>query len=224
MTARPDTRRDCTHITVTHLHGTEQAYISDRCGCQPCKRAHAEKAAWRRRQHAYGRDVAGLVSVIGSRRRINALARIGWSTDKLARRLGWDPVVMQRVRHQAQITNHKARAIADLFDELWDTPAPTRTKGERISAVRTIRHAERRGWPPALAWDDIDNPDEKPKHRLADTAALHRDVILPRLERVAALTAQGLSAQEIAVRLGTTPRLVTRDRARIRQLQGETAA
>ncbi len=109
---------------------------------------------------AYGVDISGLVPAAGSARRLEALALLGWSFSVLAGRLGVDPQNLHRVRLQPRILASKAAAIAVLFDELWATPAPAGSKGERISSSRTMRMAVRRGYVPALGWDDdeIDDP------------------------------------------------------------------
>jgi hypothetical protein len=152
--------RNCCCPVARHVHGTEQAYISDYCRCLPCKAAHASRAAYRRRMYAYGRDIAHLVPAAGTARRLEALALNGWSAPMLAALLGTNPTVLQRCRTQQRITAAKAARIADLYEQLWDVPAPTDTPGRRIAVPRTVREAQRRGYRPAMAWDDesIDDP------------------------------------------------------------------
>lgn len=123
-----------------------------------------------------------------------------------------------------------AALIARVYDELWDLP-PDGTANS-ISKIR--RWAERNGWVGPLCWDDdrIDDPDAEPYRPLyvhaADRgidevavaeAVAGRPVRLTPAERAEAvllLTARGYSAQEIADRLGTTQRTVTRRRSGVR--------
>jgi hypothetical protein len=46
--------------------------------------------------------------------------------------------------------------VRDIYDQL-SMQIP-----EGRYVARTRNHAERMGWPPPLAWDDIDDPDECP--------------------------------------------------------------
>lgn len=156
--------RDCVCPRAKHQHGTEQAYISDMCRCDACRKAHADKARWRTRQKAYGKELSGLAPAAGSALRLEALATLGWSFAVIGERLGMDAMVMLRVRRQPNILRAKADAIAAVYDELWDTHAPTTTRAERISAVRTVRFAERHGFLPPMALDDdlLDTPGYRP--------------------------------------------------------------
>jgi hypothetical protein len=222
-------KRDCVCPRANHEHGTEQAYISDCCRCDDCRSAHAERMCWRRKQYAYGRTISKLTPAVGSARRIEALALNGWSCQRLADILGWDPVILHRSRMQPRIRADKAQAIADLFDQLWNRNPPFETLSDRVSASRTRAMAERRGYAPALAWDDMDDPDAKPYRPMVrdrsggiDEIAVEEAVrgrhvkltLAERNEAVRRLTERGHSAREIADRLRTTKRSVGRRRAR----------
>lgn len=130
---------------------------------------------------------AGLVDATGIHRRIWALAAMGWPLRELERRLnmchrGMSSNVLRRKRIRAA----KARRIVALYDELAWQPGPS-------DATRKL--AARKGWPPPLAWDDIDNPDESP------TLGESRAVSFP--ERYAELRYHlGLSDEQIAERHG----------------------
>ena len=95
------------------------------------------------------------VNNAGTRRRIEALARNGWSLRHLGDRLGVTPQSVYGYRTRSGLTAANARAIRDLYDELWDQRGPN----ERVR-----RHAERLGWASPLAWDDdtIDDPNATP--------------------------------------------------------------
>lgn len=49
------TPQPCLHKQANHQHGSNAAYILDRCRCEPCAKAHAAQEQWRTRQKAYGR-------------------------------------------------------------------------------------------------------------------------------------------------------------------------
>jgi hypothetical protein len=107
--------------------------------------------------------VATTVPRVGARRRIQALAAIGWSLrlqrDQFARRRrpGQGRILPANVLYRSE-SPHIRRAthevIAETYQALCMTPGPS-------SAAR--RRAARLGWPPPLAWDDIDDPDETPQ-------------------------------------------------------------
>lgn len=98
-----------------------------------------------------------MVNGVGSRRRLQALGAAGWPQTELAARLGWTSVYLSYfVTHPERGLNAgMARKIAALFDELQLVPGPS--KRARDAALR-------RGWVPALAWEeeDIDHPDAQP--------------------------------------------------------------
>lgn len=97
------------------------------------------------------------VDATGSRRRLQALARLGWSQRKLAHHIDSDHKTTQRIQNGQlpQIRRHTAERITALYDQLWDKPGPS---------PRTIQHAIRQGWALPLEWDDdaLDNPDATP--------------------------------------------------------------
>lgn len=95
----------------------------------------------------------------GTARRLQALQVNGWSQKQLAHRLGITMAQAWKLTHQQRSASlHLAEQVANLYDELWATPAPDNRESRTI---RTI--AKRRGWLPALAWDDelIDNPEHQ---------------------------------------------------------------
>ncbi len=109
----------------------------------------------------------GLVTITGTRRRLQALARIGWSTGMLAPHLGVQhaQAVWQWRQGPPQwvTTETRARVLAT-YNQLWDQ----RPIG--ATADRSRRFATSRAWPPPMAWDDdqIDNPNAQPSGHLPD--------------------------------------------------------
>jgi hypothetical protein len=141
----------------------------------------------------------------GSSRRLRALAVGGWPTRDLARCLGArDPSTVQDIAagRCSTIRLRTAVAIEELYDELWDRPGPS---------PRTAAIAARKGWLPALAWDDdvIDDPDHLPPDPRRTKASA------PAIEDIAELAAQGYATNaQIGWRLGLTPAAVSAIRRR----------
>lgn len=99
----------------------------------------------------------GRVDGDGPRRRVQALAAIGWPMAWQAEQVGMHPKMLQRfVRGRSRISAVYAARIRDLYDRYWDRgPEPSRY----VSVARTV--ARRNGWLPPMAWDDdlIDLPE-----------------------------------------------------------------
>ncbi len=103
---------------------------------------------------------AGLVDATGTRRRLQALAAIGWTFAQMADHLGYnDATTVHHWTRSTRVTQSTAAAAAELYDAAWDKPQPP-----SLAADRSRRTAARKGWPPPLAWDDdeIDDPNARP--------------------------------------------------------------
>jgi transcriptional regulator len=205
-----------------------RAYNADRCRCFACRVAHANAT---RAYRASGSWVSEYVPAIGTQRRLQALAVIGWTAARLAERLGTTPEnVCQMRQPRPHATTRPARAaqIAALYEQLWDKPQTDE------HARRCTTLALRVGYQSPLAWDNIDDPDEKPKgtrrparrpdHEPADPIAVARAINgepvplnkAEAAEAIARLNQAGRSADEIATLLHTTKRRVQRHRAKER--------
>lgn len=100
----------------------------------------------------------------GTRRRLQALVAIGWSISELARRLDALPSNFGATIHgRKQVTVATATKARDLYEQLWDTPAPPSGRHGSVP-IRARNYAKRMGWVPPLAWDDetIDDPAAAP--------------------------------------------------------------
>ena len=100
----------------------------------------------------------GYVDATGSRRRLQALAVMGWPTRSIARELGnLDPQTYQYIQsgRTKTIRRRTAQDIAELYDRLWNQTGPS---------ARSAELARAKGWVPPLAWDDecLDDPAAKP--------------------------------------------------------------
>lgn len=221
-------RRDCVCPRVTHQHGTHNAYLSDNCRCPDCQAAHTQRTRQRRRQalHAqYGvcPPPVTWVSLVGTRRRLEALATLGWSSRDLAPLLGVAANMIEAWRsgrRYQRIRSDNAARLTELYGRVSDQPSPGRY------ALRTKNWATRMGFTPPIGWDDdtIDNPGTKPfaaEPVLLDTVAIAeslagRRVQLTRRERSEAIrvgTAMGISATSIGQLLGASQGTIRRQRA-----------
>ncbi|MDQ3383539.1 MAG: zonular occludens toxin domain-containing protein [Actinomycetota bacterium] len=169
------------------------------------------------------------VPAVGTRRRLQALAAVGWSLPVLALRVGRTPRNLRRTLTSPTVTVGTARSITVLYDELRHLTPPRRTPQERAGAEQARTYARQHGWLPPRAWDDIDSdPDsdeqdldiEEPADVLDEIAverAMQGDRVrltgAERDEAITRLTARGVSACRIAELLGTSSRAVTRRRA-----------
>jgi transcriptional regulator with XRE-family HTH domain len=97
----------------------------------------------------------------GVKRRLEALHAIGWTGQQLADELGITLQAVHRLRTvKRPIYPSTAEKIRGLYERLSSQPQAG------YQADRMRRLALKHGWAPPLAWDDIDDLDEKPKHRL----------------------------------------------------------
>jgi hypothetical protein len=127
--------------------------------CPPCAEANAiYQRRYRKNRALYGDR---LIPALGSSRRIQALMCLGWSTPAIASRAGIHPKQVWWTTQQEHVTRAVAARIAAAYEAMHMALPPTDTKSQRISVAVTRKNAERNGFAPPLAWDDIDR-DAKP--------------------------------------------------------------
>lgn len=99
------------------------------------------------------------VPLIGSTRRLQALAVLGYTNRHLSTKLGVTETLIYRWVNGSQpfIFAHYARDVDRVFRELQLVPAK-----DSVGAKRARSRAAKRGWWPAFAWDNIDDPDAQP--------------------------------------------------------------
>jgi len=92
----------------------------------------------------------------GTRRRVQALAWMGWSGQEIARRAGYHPATLHTEIYRGSLSVRLAERVRAIYAELSATPGPS-----RMAAVK----ARRLGYAPPAAWDggEIDNPRARPK-------------------------------------------------------------
>lgn len=139
-----------------------------------------------------------LVDPIGSRRRIGALAAIGYSQKAVAEFAGLRAPNLGRVLTAPQIAASTAVAIDRAFREMQMSPGHSN---------RARAWAKRRGYPPPFAWDedDIDNPKAR-----ARVAIARRDWI----EEFTEMREMGKSMDDIAKYWGISRKGVEKRLAR----------
>lgn len=101
------------------------------------------------------------VDSTGVSRRLRALIAIGYSQTQLAARLRIRASNLSTLIHgkRPRVSPVTYRAVCALFKELWAHPA----QGPGAERSRAI--AKSHGWVGPLAWDDIDDPAERPNIR-----------------------------------------------------------
>lgn len=154
------------------------------------------------------------VDATGSRRRLQALAYLGYPTRAIAVALGrLDPQTYQYVINgrTRTIRARTADDIRRLYDQWWDQPGPS---------GRTRTHARRMGYVPPMAWDDddIDDPAARPDRWKRG----RRDYLVP--EDIAELLEMGETVIAIAARFQVTPDTVRQVELRYRRQQSEQAS
>lgn len=150
----------------------------------------------------------------GTRRRLQALIAIGWPQMRLADLLDRErTLVWQQVRGDDDVEAATARAVRDLYNQLWNVDPATRGVQQRyINQARALAAAN--NWAPPAAWDDdyIDSPSAEPD--------LGEDV--DRYTAIAEdaqwlIDTQGYTRPQAAHRLGVTQRHLERAFAHVRK-------
>lgn len=141
-------------------HGTNAGYIAHRrengVACDECKRGRATYQRRRNYDQQLGRP--RIIPSIGVQRRVHALQRMGWSLRVIALECGWAvPQDLYYALHSPTCSRRTWLRVARTYERLCMT-SPPRTSG----SVRARNRAERLGYAPPLAWDNIDDPAEQP--------------------------------------------------------------
>jgi len=137
-------------------HGTLTAYKRYACRCADCTAANTRHHKAYRLRQLRGQSVSR--DATGTRRRIQALVALGWNLEEIAQACGrkgreWPREVMG----STYVFERTAVLIENAYDHMSMTIPTGAYRG------RNRLRAQRNGWPPPLAWDDIDDPNESPR-------------------------------------------------------------
>jgi hypothetical protein len=121
-----------------------------------CAKCRAKFAAWQRRYKklVYLQRGPMLVPALGTHRRIQALARLGWSYEIIGQDVGITARAVGNVLDRRLVHRRTAARIRGVYDRRCMTPGPSHITAKRAAA---------KDWASPLAWDDIDNPHEIPR-------------------------------------------------------------
>jgi hypothetical protein len=211
-------------------HGTPAGYQAhrraDQDACDDCRRAVAAAEARRTYNRMLGIETEVLVDATGTRRRLQALTALGWGWKRLSRHLDVSVQLVARwaTADLSHVRPDTAAAVTAVYDRLSMHFPPETNMGERSEATRARRRASRNGWPPPLAWDNIDDPDaaargvrtENDDHQMAaedwlkrilagDRPRPHQPARHIRVQIVAMWPSTGLSSNELERRTGWKP-------------------
>lgn len=119
------------------------------CGCEPCVAIQTRYVRyWRRRRSLGHRFTAPIGPTL---RKVQALQRLGWTRADIAAEIGRSPQSLTNTLQREVVKADTEAAIEEVFRRLeMKLPPPSR------GATRARRRAEAAGWPPPLAWEDID--------------------------------------------------------------------
>lgn len=193
------------HIAALEAAGRSRAWIGGRLDRSNTYVDYLADTARRTHPETVARVLAitlhtpgGRLDPTGTKRRIQALAAIGWPTAWVADDLGWTRGAVHHILTNRFVMGETAATIDAVFERLRDTPPDDQgDRNRRATITKTIAWAQRNRWPGPDAWDDIDDPAAKPRtltrqHKSAELAAEVR------------LMLGTDSAQGIAKRLGFT--------------------
>jgi hypothetical protein len=93
------------------------------------------------------------VDAMGTRRRVQALAWMGWPGAEISVRAGLKPRSLTELLGQGRVSVRVAERVRGVYGDLSGTRGPS---------VMAASQARRLGFAPPAAWDDIDNPEARP--------------------------------------------------------------
>lgn len=101
------------------------------------------------------------VTPIGLQRRLQALGILGYSMQQISAGTGLDLDGITRLRRRENVTHchpHMYKPILAFYDAHHMKPEPASRKSSRVA-----NYARAMGWASPMAWENIDDPGEKPK-------------------------------------------------------------
>lgn len=146
-------------------HGTNAGYLAHRrAGQKPCSGCREARLRYeKRRRYEFDTGRPRLIDATGSKRRIQALVALGWTYPAIAEEMGTSADLVHKLLNRYEVIRRDiAEKIAETYEQMSMTLPPRETRQQKRDASYALTVARKRGWVPPLAWDDIDDPDERP--------------------------------------------------------------
>ena len=107
------------------------------------------------------------VDAVGTLRRLQALACLGYPPARLAVETGLSEIGIRKVRLGRKVQASTARAVAQAYERLCMTPWEPEGEAERLEADRVRAKAAAAGLIPPLGWEEgeLDDPAAEPAPR-----------------------------------------------------------
>lgn len=176
------------------------AFIRQPAPGRPRKRRTRPETAARILAVTLADIVPGVTDPIGSHRRIQALAAIGWPLKALGPHIGVHPSWVDDILRRQVIRGSTARAVEETYVRLA-SGRPERHGVDKGLAKRARNRAAALRWAPPRYWDRfpgaIDDPHFTPEYGLTKPQRLAE-------EAVWMVTVAGVARTEAAARLGLT--------------------
>lgn len=134
----------------TERHDSYTAYKMDGCRCPAARAIYSRRLKRQRSHQIMGKPI--LVDAEPTRRRLHALARMGWPQREVIARVKV-PARPNRSITSARVNRFLHDDVARVYNELCMIPGPSKR-------ARTM--AANAGWAAPLDWDDIDDLSEEP--------------------------------------------------------------
>lgn len=141
-----------------------------------------------------GDRTTGRIDATGTRRRVQALAALGWPARHIAMHAGLQTANAHHLEGRARVYVSTANAIAKTYDELRRL-RPERHGVTKSHAQRTRNAAARNHWAPPKYWDDPEHPIDDTTFEPQNPAQIIAD------EARFLMTVGGLDAEATAKRL-----------------------
>ena len=139
-----------------HRHGTNAGHVAG-CRLECCRIAKLRYDKRRKIEALNGIDRR--VPVWRVHRRIGALQALGWSITRIAEHSSLSAKTIHGFQRVETVYATTFAEVDDVYQRLSGTAVTATTPG----ATRAKRHALRMGYPPPLAYDNIDDENEQPR-------------------------------------------------------------
>lgn len=155
--------------TAPILHGTHSGYVRG-CRDECCARAHNRYM----KLYRMGRQPR-LIDATGTRRRLQALMALGHTAATIDEAAGKGKNWSHMLARKPRVRSSNAAVVAAIYERLCMV-VPDHDHAPRL---RTL--ASQRGYLPPLAWDDIDDPNERPRPSRAVDFTIPDPVVVERI-------------------------------------------